>query len=200
MYKNITSGFFLIDYPVFQWCKYLFIFKVFPDHSAQKYTCCTIYLFLYNCVLCFFFFHSPWTKITKWQNLAESLLGNVPGGKGSWNAEEEGGLPGGDTKVTSFSTSSRICHSKNMSLWHQDYPELKAIETQQIQEKLFTVSTAYIFFGKGSCTRKRTTTRDTFWAQKLTCITEKTLFSKHPLCPPGNVLSLLCIPRPLSFF
>lgn len=53
-YKNITSGFFLIDYPVFWWCKYLiFIFKVFPDYSVQKYTCCTIYLFLYNCV-CFF--------------------------------------------------------------------------------------------------------------------------------------------------
>ena len=159
---------------------------------VAQYTC--------YCIIVFgFFFHSPWTKITKWQNLAESLLGNVPGGKGSWNAEEEGGLPGGDTKVTSFSTSSRICHSKNMSLWHQDYPELKAIETQQIQEKLFTVSTAYIFFGKGACTRKRTTTRDTFWAQKLTCITEKPLFSKHPLCPPGNVLSFV-FPDPFPSF
>lgn len=31
---------------------------------------------------------------------------------------------------------------QNMSLWHKDYFELKAIKTQQIQEKLFTSSSA----------------------------------------------------------
>lgn len=82
-----------------------------------------------------------------------------------------------------------------MPFWREDYFELKVINAQKIQEKVYTSpSTAYIYFGKAAASRKRAITRDSFLPKKLICKTAQTLFFKHNLFPV-NGLSPLCIPK-----
>lgn len=76
-----------------------------------------------------------------------------------------------DTEVPSWKsgrsdTTDRVQNrlSQNVPLCHEDYFELNAIKTQEIQKKLFTPPppTAEIHIGKRACTTKRAITRDNF--------------------------------------
>lgn len=58
--------------------------------------------------------------------------------------------------------------SPNLPLWQEDSFELKAVKTQQIQEKLFTSSLhCLILHQKGGYTSKRVITRDSYLPKRL---------------------------------
>lgn len=95
---------------------------------------------------------------------------------------------------------SRISHPQNMSLWQEGYFELKAVKTQQIQEKRFTSPQLPKFtletglYQEEGYYQRHFLTKEIYLNNKAT---RQPLFSKNILCLPENGLLPLYVLRSL---